>query len=274
MTEKYMQVTIHGDCCTWREVAIRKSREDGCAKGKNSKKGDLEITESERLAKRARRQKVALIRLLSALSEKPYWFITLGFDRSEWPEISVVEAKRIFDNFARGVRRKFPACWFVYKMEWSPTARYHFHLMGRCRAKIGKRELYQSLFMLWGRLVRWGSESVHIVKCDFSRHFGYITKREKWNNEIKLIGDAGKCRTFGVINRAKLPLLKKEGVVLTVDQWKFVRNRLIVYHKKNSKSMNYHKRVFNSSGILAYTPRKIIEESIALAVEQSYQDVR
>ena len=273
MTEKYMQVTIHGDCCTWREVSLLERRADGSAKGK-SKKGEQDNTASEQLAKRARRQKVALIRLLSALSEKPYWFITLGFDRSEWPEISVVEAKRIFDNFARGVRRKFPACWFVYKMEWSPAARYHFHLMGRCRAKIGQRKLYQSLLMLWGRLVRGRSESVDVVECDFPRHFGYITKREKWNNEIKLIGDAGKCRTFGVINRTNLPLHKKESDVLTLDQWRFVRHRLIEYHKKNSKSMNYHKRIFNSSGILAFTPRKIIEESIALAVEQSYQDVR
>lgn len=142
-----------------------------------------------------------LIRYLLSLEEAPKVMITLTYP-GEWPK-DPREWKRHLHNFRRELERKFPECWFVWKLEFQKRGAPHFHLLGDFRKNVPFAQLRRWVSYVWYRIVGSGDE----------KHF-------KAGTNIEFLDGKKKVRMYvsKYVNKEDC-LRDEEGNLIPVGRW-------------------------------------------------------
>ena len=196
--------------------------------GGNQKSG--KTRKQSKLEKARKRSIASLATLFARLKKPPWWFITLAFDRNARDCWTLEECLSSFRRFRRYLERRFPRCWFIFVMEFSPTNGYHFHLSGRFgQKKIPKKALRTK----WQRITDSEYDgAMHFTRYVSSLHCSYVTKKKvKASRTQKLMRQLGHRSFWGCIHRKQLPLARIKEIVLSDAQmeefrWN-LRNQII-----------------------------------------------
>lgn len=191
----------------------------------------------------------------------PRSFVTLIFDKTINRNMTVLESKKLFEKFCRKLKRIFPDCWFIYKMEWSNKSGYHFHLIGTFKIRCSKKEILHRITVLWGKLILSDSPKIaDVQRCDFERHSGYLTKPSKRKPDCRVIAELNQKSSWGIIGKNNMQIILPKKIPLTKAQFRRLQEALLDI--KSHVTSSYEKHLSNQCGCLGFLPPKELKEAI------------
>lgn len=233
-----------------------------------------------RLKKKRNRTITRLATILNSYENTPELFISLIVDRQKYPLESIEEEKRYFINFQRLIKRAYPKCWFIYKIEWSKSAKIHFHLIGSLGID-DKEQLHKKhktiLRQLWNQAndgEKLHYDAYHQCDCIKERHQGYMVAPSKCKTDMRCIKELNGCWMWGVINRDNIEKYTPLDFRLSAIEWVMFKGIISSYLKQNSTSIYYKKCFEWTAGTLNFVPYDEIIEAYIDCKTSTYERLR
>lgn len=218
------------------------------------------------LLKRTKRIRSRLIKAFHSIKNKPSVFITLSIDRIKLPFVNIDDDKKLFIKFVRNIKRLFPQCWFIYKIEWSKHNQIHFHLIGSLSVQNEylSQKVETKLRNMWNAVIRSNSKYNFDMR-PYNNHISYITKASKNPQDMTCNRILGKRKKWGYINKENIVFHKKQNFSLTPEEFDIFTSYIIKWHERNSSSQSHIKQLNKTRGMLSFIPNGIIKKAMLYA---------
>ena len=275
--QKNVIVTVTGDAFLfdryWYPQPYR-ARRKGAAYYNDDDYDDSELTSEELAAAkkrheeylgvRLRRRKGRFIAALCNIKLEPKYFLTLMIPRNQRPFKDRDEERELFLKFVRLLRYRYPHCWFIYKVEWSNTAKIHYHLIGdftgpRALPRLALPQIKREVKRLWETAIGVSAaNSVDLLFYD-ERHKSYLTTREKFKKDIRCLDILRGGRMWNYINKGQISFHKRVVFKLTPQEFTVFSIFIDAYFlNRYPDAIGHYIQLRRSRGRVSYVPREVI----------------
>ncbi len=251
----------------------------GSVKNRRPIKGEVKWAAVSKFTKNSRNR---LMKKVNNLSAKPELFITLSYadKRPDDPKIW----KKHMDNLGRALRRRYPASWFIWRLEPTKHGNPHYHLLGSLN--IPPEDFDLSSFKAWLKDT-WERISgvihddpstavdIQVIKAGthhrLNTYFCKAEDRRDYFNQDALWAKAG--RRWGIINKKNLPLVKTRQYSIDSVLYAKIKNLLNDYYSKRPMKKEFAEKLEDQGDFfVADDPRLIEKITQLIEAHQSAQE--
>lgn len=232
-------------------------------KGRTTKKG-------EKLYRTSVKSRKWFLKTMSQIENTPNTFITATFPVASKACERVKLAKKYFYRFVRNVRKQFPNCYLIWKLETRQGRGIHFHILAKFRGNgLTRADVYKILEKEWESMFRMSFEGEKIFKVEKykkERHEGYLVKKSKFAEEMRCKTLLQGKRGWGIIGKKNIRFYEEKNFSFTPKEYKRMARYLKRYIAEHPElSEQYDKQLSHSAGSLYLFPPEELEKAIKYA---------
>lgn len=222
------------------------------------------------LRRRRNRSIQNLMSFLSSCRGIPDLFLSLVADRNRRLYVNAKEEKKILKEFFKLVYKQYPQYAAVYKCEWHHGRKIHFHVVlflnlenGSAADSVHRRRLSS----FW-RLVNKGlikSGDYHQTPCIPERHYSYLAKPSKANEDMKCLEELGRDTLWGCINTKKIDKYPDIELNFVGDEGIIFQECIDIYFEINTCAKKSRRILKRTAGTINGVPHWVLQEAIIVA---------
>ncbi len=238
----------------------------GSVKNRRPIKGEVKRAPVSKFSKNSRNN---LMKIVNNLSPKPELYISLSYadKRPDDPKVW----KKQLDTLTRTLRRRYPASWFIWRLEPTKHGHPHYHLLGSLN--IAPEEFNLKAFTDWLRNI-WErisgvkhddpSKAVDVQEIEagtyqrLNTYFCVAEDSRDYFNQDPLWAKAG--RRWGIINKKNLPLVKTTQYSIDSVLYAKIKNHLNDYYSKRPEKKEFAEKLEDQGDFFVADDPRLIEE--------------